>query len=93
MYEIDRALLDNKTLHIEVYSKDHCINVASDDELVVSFTNFDDIPYTKHCFNNYTINELAVEGLKWYSKGHYDNDPFMHPIYKILKRIYELSNQ
>lgn len=44
-------------------------------------------------FNDYTINELAVEGLKWYNNGHYDNSPLMRPIYKILKRIYELSNQ
>ena len=43
-------------------------------------------------FDDYTINELAVEGLKWYNSGHYDNSPLMHPIYKILKRIYELSN-
>lgn len=43
-------------------------------------------------FNDYTINELAYEGLKWYNDGHYDNDPLMEPIYKILKRIYELSN-
>ena len=93
MDEINSALLDNKTLYIEVCSKDHCINVASDDELIVSFTNFDDIPYTKHCFNDYTINELAVEGLRWYNNGHYDNSPLMHPIYKILKRIYELSSK
>ena len=43
-------------------------------------------------FNDYTIDELAVEGLKWYNNGHYDNSPLMHPIYKILKRIYELSS-
>lgn len=44
-------------------------------------------------FDDYTINELAVEGLKWYNDGHYDNSPLMHPIYKILKRIYELSDK
>ena len=43
-------------------------------------------------FDDYTISELAVEGLKWYNDGHYDNSPLMHPIYKILKRIYELSS-
>lgn len=89
MDEINNALLDNKALHIEVYSKDHYINIASDDELIVSFTHFDDKPF---CFNDYTISELAVEGLKWYNNGHYDNSPLMHPIYKILKRIYELSS-
>lgn len=91
MNEVNCAWIDNETLHIEIYSKDHYINISSDDELIVSFTHFDDKSFTKHCFNDYTINELAVEGLKWYNKGHYDNSPLMHPIYKILKRIYELS--
>ena len=44
-------------------------------------------------FNDYSIDELADEGLKWYNHGHYDNSPLMHPIYKILKRIYELSSK
>lgn len=43
-------------------------------------------------FDDYTINELAVEGLKLLNNEHYDNNPLMHPIYKILKRIYELSS-
>lgn len=43
-------------------------------------------------FNDYTINELVAEGLQWYNDGHYDNDPLMKPIYKILKRIFELNN-
>lgn len=49
MNEINRAWLDNKTLHVEIYSKDHYINIASDDELIVSFTHFDDKPFIKSC--------------------------------------------
>lgn len=37
--------------------------------------------------------ELCKMCLKFYSDGHYDNDPDMQPLYELLKKLYTLLNK
>ena len=37
--------------------------------------------------------ELCKLCLKFYSDGHYDNDPDMQPLYELLKKLYTILNK
>lgn len=37
--------------------------------------------------------ELCKLCLKFYSDGHYDNDPDMQPLYEMLKKLYTILNK
>ena len=37
--------------------------------------------------------ELCKMCLKFYSDGHYDNDPDMQPLYELLKKLYTILNK
>ena len=82
---LSQTLIDKKHGNIEFAYCENCIkDVLSEQE------------YNKLYSNNTLPNdpkELCKMCLKFYSDGHYDNDPDMQPLYELLKKLYTILNK